>query len=134
MTFLQVESADLLTPLVALASSLIAAVVTLGVAMLRFGLGKAGHNPNGITRTQLDAAVKSITDAIASSADGVRGELSNVKNEVTGVRGEVGGLRGQLGGFGETMGRIEGKLHSHSNPRGDSPPKQKPRRRKRSPK
>ena len=124
MIFLQVEGADLLTPLVALAGSLIGAVVTLSVAMLRFGLGKAG-NPGGITHAQLHTAVSSITKAIGEAATGVKGEVSNVKGEVAGVRGEVSGLRGQLGGFGETMGRIEGKLHSHGNPGGGPPPKPK---------
>lgn len=126
---LQVEGADLVTPLVALASALIGTIGTLGVAMLRFGLGKAGHNPGGITQTQLDTAVKTITDAVGTAATGVKGEVTNMKGEVAGVRGEVSGLRGQLGGFGETMGRIEGKLHSHGNP-GNGKPKRKPRGRK----
>ena len=130
MIFLQVEGADLVTPLVALVSSLFASVVTLTVAMLRFGLGKAG-NPGGITHGQLDTAVSTITKAIGEAATGVKGEVANVKGEVAGARSEVSGLRGQFGGFGETMGRIEGKLHSHGNPGGNAPkPKRKPRGRK----
>ena len=133
MIFLQVESAigvDLVTPLIALVGSLIGAGVTLTVAMLRFGMGKAG-NPGGLTHAQLDTAVTSITEAINNAANDVKGEVSNLKGEAAGVRGEVSGLRGQLGGFGETMGRIEGKLHSHSNPGGNpAKPKRKTRGRK----
>lgn len=80
--------------------------------MLRFGLGKATNNPgHGITKRELDDAVKSITQAVTDAG-------TVVKGEVAGLRGEISAFRGELGGYGQTLGRIEGKLHSHGNPSG----------------
>ena len=101
MIFLQVETTDVLTPIVALASSFIAAIVTLAVAMLRFGLGR--HNPtsSSISKTDLDNAVTTICAAV------------NGLGTICGtVQTEIAATRQQAIGNGALLAEIKGGLHN----------------------
>ena len=90
MVLLQVETTDVLTPVVALASSFIAAIVTLTVAMLRFGLGR-GENPSSssVTKADLLQCTKDVSDLLLPELGAIRREMTENGKILAEIRGRM---------------------------------------------
>lgn len=85
------DSGDILLLITGVASPLIAAGVTLTVAVLRFGVGRSQlppENPDGLTRQDLEHGFRDITAVMTAEFGRLEGQLSTQHSAIT-AQGQV---------------------------------------------